>query len=154
MQRAWKLDHHSHDFLWLPYRNRNGPVQKELEYFLTMGSNKTAFPPDLPPTCHSDRRSFRSRILRLRTFCPEKVCPERFSFYYRGLFCQSCFLQHEGRFYLTNGIREGLRTLEECLGSNSKIRYDFCAGRRIITDLSVESPYCSMSLDSKHTQPW
>ena len=110
-------------------------------------------PPDLPPTCHSDRRSFRSRILRLRTFCPEKVCPERFSFYYRGLFCQSCFLQHEGRFYLTNGIREGLRTLEECLGSNSKIRYDFCAGRRIITDLSVESPYCSMSLDSKHTQP-
>ena len=34
-------------------------------------------PPDLPPTCHSDRRSFRSRILRLRTFCPEKVCPER-----------------------------------------------------------------------------
>ena len=36
-------------------------------------------PPDLPPTCHSDRRSFRSRILRLRTFCPEKVCPERFS---------------------------------------------------------------------------
>ena len=34
-------------------------------------------PPDLPPTCHSDRRSFRSWILRLRTFCPEKVCPER-----------------------------------------------------------------------------
>ena len=45
-----------------------------------MFSTRNSFdfiPPDLPPTCHSGLGGFRSRILRLRTFCPEKVCPER-----------------------------------------------------------------------------
>ena len=49
-----------------------------------MFSTRNSFdfiPPDLPPTCHSGLGGFRSRILRLRTFCPEKVCPERLYYY-------------------------------------------------------------------------